>query len=189
MLEGKLINSFRQPGGQLKWAEWQPKRKTQLTPSQGMLKRWYVADEDDEVRTTIATDPCGNKWVLKNLSFEPSVNSQTWPPKPLPRSSRKGGVWFSPHTSLWRGGGGTGNRQSLQEFRSSARPSDMIISKQGFQLFFDCRRWIKPNFLFPVILAMQNLKDSQEWHCRNCSVRNLTTGKNHLVKPWRQAKT
>ncbi len=81
-LKGKLMSSFRQPGDQLKWAGWQPERKAQLTLSQGMLKRWDVADEDDEVRTTIATDPCG-RWGQKNLLFEPSFYSQIWPPKLL----------------------------------------------------------------------------------------------------------
>ncbi len=58
----------------------------------GCWRRWDVADEDDEVRTTIATDPCDSKWGLKNLSLEPSIYSQILPSNSSQRTV--GGVWF-----------------------------------------------------------------------------------------------
>jgi hypothetical protein len=50
----------------------------------GVLERWDIADEDDEMWTTIATDPCGSKWGLKNFSLKPSIFSQIWPSELFP---------------------------------------------------------------------------------------------------------
>ncbi len=43
-------NKFRQPRDLLKWAEWQSSKKSQLTLSQGMLKRWDVDDDAGDMR-------------------------------------------------------------------------------------------------------------------------------------------
>jgi hypothetical protein len=98
-----LMSSLRQPGDLLKWAEWQLKRKMQLTLPQGMLKKRDVADEDNEVRTTVeAQVPVAVKWVLRDLLFALRFYSQIWPSTLLQQSSRKGGRVGSHLTSsMW----------------------------------------------------------------------------------------
>ncbi len=50
-------NDLGSQGTYKKKAEWQPGKKSQLTLSQGMLKRWDVEDDaDDEVRTTMQAE-------------------------------------------------------------------------------------------------------------------------------------
>ncbi len=115
VLKWVLKNDSRQPGDLLKNRHSDSlNAKLNLLFLRGMLKRWNVADEDYEVKTTIATDLCSIKWGLKKLSVEPSIYGQIWPSKLLPENSTVGGGGegcsslhishvrdcFSPHTSM-----------------------------------------------------------------------------------------
>ncbi len=66
--------------------------------------RW---DDEAEVRTKRAHITCGSNWVLKNLSFGPSIHNPIWPPKLLPQSSRRWKEVSSTHLTplcVWGGG-------------------------------------------------------------------------------------
>jgi hypothetical protein len=54
---------------------------------------------------------CGSQWVLKNLSFGPSIYSPIWPPKLLPQSVEEGEVSGTHLTPSCVGvGGGVGRK-------------------------------------------------------------------------------
>ncbi len=122
--------------------------------------RWDVADEDDEVKSSIATDPGVSKWGLNELDiFLSSVNSRIFSLLPLyVITSDSPGNWF--------------------QFRDSCIYSTPLLKGPQREIFFIRLFWIGAvvySAYFESALAYV------QWRCTGCSADPIFSNLEYLL--------